>query len=165
MLALFLLLAGLVGAQEQCAQNCLECGQGTCFTCGNGYERDFLGNCLENIVDKCIIYSPSKECFACQPTFKMEERKCVKMTDGCINSDQGQCVDCGFGTISQNGKCTGTLNCKAFGQQPCTECREGYTLQGNKCVDNSAGCASVNPSNGICLSCKAGYFMSGLQCY
>lgn len=162
-LVVFLLVACTHG--QTCDQNCLDCQQGNCFACNTEFERDVFGACQSNVVDKCVIYGPGQTCFVCQPTFLLSNQSCTKMMDGCLNSDSGNCVDCGFGTTLNNGKCQGVLNCQQVTQQNCQTCSTGYTLKANVCVDNSPGCAQTNPSTGACLSCKTGYFMSGLKCF
>ena len=159
-IALFLLL--LSAAALDCAQGCVDCTQVGCTVCAPNYEATIFGTC-SNAIDKCVIYGPDDICFNCQPTYDLQGQLCVKKTSGCLAFNGGMCTECGFGTRLDKGLCTGVLNC-ASTSDTCEKCRDGYALRQNVCVDTSAGCAGVS-EKGACLSCKEGYFMSGLKCF
>lgn len=139
-IAALLLLALCVNAQSNCP-NCLDCGtQNNCRACADGYESDVRATCVGNVIDKCTFYNINKDCFSCQPTYKLTAGKCEKMMDGCVSANLDKCSDCGFGTTLTDGKCKGVLNC-ASPADNCSKCRDGYQLQGNICMDISAGCS------------------------
>jgi hypothetical protein len=95
----------------------------------------------------------------------MDMQTCVKNYIGCTNGgDQNDCYECGFGRQLDGNTCKGVINCDTYSEK-CTKCSEGYTLKNNICVDQSPGCAKVRPQDGLCESCKPGYFYSGYRCF
>ena len=74
-----LLLIGTVLAAN-CPDYCNDCDPSgkICFACKQDYELSVLGKCVSNVIDKCIVYGPTNQCFVCQPSFELSGNKCVK---------------------------------------------------------------------------------------
>jgi len=114
-LLLLFLIAGLVLA---CPPNCNDCDPegNVCFACGLGHELSVIGKCVpDSTIKGCTLYGPTNQCFLCQPTFSLDNNgRCLKNGSPCLSSDPADdnlCIECGFGTILNNGKCQGTINC------------------------------------------------------
>ena len=128
-----LLAALLLVLAAACPDNCNDCDPtgGICFACKENYELSVTGECYNaSTVARCTLYGPTKQCFLCQPTYSIENGACLKNGQACLATDPSddlKCVTCGFGTVEQNGRCVGTINCKTA-QATCTECAEGFTL-------------------------------------
>ena len=82
-IAIFLLFAFALS----CPSNCNDCDpQATiCFACAEGFEMNVLGTCVDsNTVPKCTLYGPTNQCFACQPTFTINNGQCLKDYSACL---------------------------------------------------------------------------------
>lgn len=79
-LILFAILIIGLTAQTKCSDFCNDCDPSgkVCFACKQDYELSVLGKCVSNVVDKCIVYGPTNQCFVCQPSFELSSNKCVK---------------------------------------------------------------------------------------
>ena len=79
LIPLILLLIGTVLAAN-CTDYCNDCDPSgkICFACKQDYELSVLGKCVSNVIDKCIVYGPTNQCFVCQPSFELSGNKCVK---------------------------------------------------------------------------------------
>lgn len=115
-IAVLCLLGLLVGAAG-CPNNCNDCdpsGQ-VCFACGEAFELSVTGQCISAVtIPMCTLYGPTQQCFVCQPTYSLGNGNCLKNGSPCLAtdpSDDTTCVDCGFGTFLQSGKCIGSINC------------------------------------------------------
>lgn len=75
---LFLLF--LIGCTLSCPDYCNDCDPSgnICFACKQDYELSVLGKCVSNVVDKCIVYGPTDQCFVCEPSFELSGDRCVK---------------------------------------------------------------------------------------
>ena len=75
-----ILLLFVLGLAMTCPDNCNDCDPSgnICFACAQNYELSVLGKCVGNIVDKCIVYGPTYECFVCQPSFELSGNRCIK---------------------------------------------------------------------------------------
>ena len=64
---ILILFAFLFLSYSSCPDNCLECDPSgsVCFACNHGLGMNVFGQCNQNIIDKCVIYGPSDECFNC----------------------------------------------------------------------------------------------------
>lgn len=67
-------------------------------------------------------------------------------------TDKTKCVSCGFGTVLQDGKCIGAINCETPSAQ-CSNCLDGFTLKDEACTDSTGDCQTVG-SNGVCKTCN-----------
>lgn len=159
-----------IRGQEGCLPNCALCNPDNtaCFACGEGYETDVFGNCYENVIKDCVIYTPLGQCLGCRPTFKLKSNKCSKDYTGCILFDNfgEKCFECGLGTSQDDeGKCVGIINCLEYSpEKSCSSCMEGYKLINGKCIDSTEGCAVVRLDDGLCQRCKRGFVNSGYIC-
>ncbi len=64
-----------------CPPNCLDCDSSAayCYACDEKFELTVTGTCVNsNIIDKCTVYGPTNQCYACQPSFQLSNGKCVK---------------------------------------------------------------------------------------
>ena len=78
-------------------------------------------------------------------------------------SDDAKCINCGFGTLLQNGACIGAINCNSSVSATCTACMSGFNLKNGKCIDNTGNCKNVN-SLGVCTLCNPGFKLVGYNC-
>jgi len=153
---------------SSCSNHCVDCDPSgnICYACEAGYEMSVIGKCVsDQIISKCVIYSPSNTCFACQPSFSLVNGKCIKIYSGCISTNpaDNSCLTCDFGTVLTGGSCKGSINC-INSSNPCQKCIDGFSLSNNICVDNTAGCLTVNKTSGLCVACKDGYNLIGYEC-
>lgn len=123
---IFILLLLILIAQS-CPNNCTNCDPdaSVCYACAFSFELNIFGTCVDSTtVSKCSLYGPSNICFACQPTYTITNGQCIKDYSACIDYDPSNntaCTTCAFGTVLQNSKCVGTINC-ANNTVICTSC-------------------------------------------
>jgi hypothetical protein len=137
-----------------------------CFACGEGFQLSVMGTCVDaHTIPNCILYGPTNQCFACEATYTISNGQCLKDYSACLEtdpSDDTACLNCAFGTVLANKKCTGTINC-ASSADPCPACLPGFTLGKGTCTDNTGNCLKAG-ANGVCVSCKDGFKLVGYSC-
>jgi hypothetical protein len=120
-----------VGADLNCQAFNLVTGD--CDTCSSGFYLDYTGHCAS-----------SSSCGFGQWSVNGE---CLNLPDNCLTVDSiglcTQCISTDFRV--EQGQCVYFKTCS--GQQ--------YLNTGGQCVSVSPDCASWNPSNGQCVTCKA----------
>lgn len=135
---------GLAGCQERqklgygpCVnpdRNCktFDLVSNNCVECEANYYIDFTGRC--SLKAKCASNQWSVN------------GDCLGIPDNCLKVDDlGLCVVCVTTDYRlQQGQCVYFKSCK--GQQ--------YLNSAGQCVDVSPNCATWNPSNGQCITCK-----------
>ena len=86
------------------------------MACNVGFELSKAGQCIDSsTISKCSLYGSEIECLACQPTYSLTNGQCTKDYSACLafsETDKNKCVSCGFGTVLQDGKCIGAINCE-----------------------------------------------------
>lgn len=123
-----------------CPNNCAECdSKGIhCIACSIGNQLTTIGTCVESsLVAMCTLYGADHQCRACQPTYSLSKGQCVKDYSGCIEydrNDTSKCLKCAFGTVLNDNRCQGTINCNGSALV-CTQCEIGFTLKNGNCVD------------------------------
>lgn len=128
-----LIILAILALSLACPDNCYDCDyMGTiCFACNEGFELSVTASCVDaNNVLKCALYGPANQCFACQPTYTLANGQCLKDSSACLALDPAEdtsCTQCGFGTVLQNKKCVGAINCKSE-SATCPKCEDGFTL-------------------------------------
>jgi hypothetical protein len=137
-----------------------------CFACGEAFELSVTGQCISAVtIPMCTLYGPTQQCFVCQPTYSLGNGNCLKNGSPCLAtdpSDDTTCVDCGFGTFLQSGKCIGSINC-ATSSPLCSKCADGFTLDNSACRDSTGNCKTVG-NNGVCVTCNDGFTLNGYRC-
>jgi hypothetical protein len=131
-----------VGADIDCKTFNLQ--KGNCDVCKDGFYLDYTGHCKK-----------SKTCGGNQWSVNGE---CLGFPENCLSVDSnGLCTACVSKEYRvQQGQCVYFKTC--VGQQ--------YLNVGGQCGDVNAACATWNPSNGQCITCKTeGTFpVSGVCC-
>jgi hypothetical protein len=119
-----------VGAEIDCHTFNLQTGN--CDQCKEGFYLNYAGLCQRNVPCGANQYSVNGECLG--------------FPDNCLSVDSlGLCTSCVSADYRlQQGQCVFFKRCS--GQQ--------YLNAGGQCADVNAACATWNPSNGQCITCK-----------
>ncbi len=123
----------------------------TCTSCGLGFALR-AGECIEcNTGDNnCIACSASNlnSCTRCASGFYINDnRQCIKCSSECKTcQSQEACMSCSDGfyldraLLSATGRCLACRStCKTCSRNAflCTSCRDGFSLEGTKCINNN----------------------------
>lgn len=119
-----------VGADVDCKTFNLQTGN--CDECKDGFYLDYRGLCAKDVPCGNRQWSVNGECLG--------------FPENCIAVDSlGLCTACVSADYRlQQGQCVYFKTC--VGQQ--------YLNAGGQCADVNAACATWNPSNGQCITCK-----------
>lgn len=188
------LLATCAFADEETAANgmckdgkdeyCAVCVSDKCGTCYASSLKTETGQCMavDPGVEGCSMYTAdSTTCSACADSTQwVGSGKCnkVDIADCLLQKDATTCLACD-GKVLDGGKCEGAAcstldaNCtscaKVSDKDTCVACKEGYKVEGEKCVEGttttettlkttSEGCN--DSADGKCALCKYGYYVN-----
>ena len=151
-----------IGSTVQVDSNCIECDKScqkcqtttqNCLICSSSYAF-FQGKCVDKcptglipIGGKCIPCNEKCEsCGTSMDTCSVCKKEYVQVGDTCL-IPQTSCSD---GFYFKDQKCYNCLNecTKCLSKEICTECRSGFLIQVNTCVEK----------------CSDGYFQSDNKC-
>jgi hypothetical protein len=102
----------------------------------------------------CATCSDYVFCLTCKPSYTLINRNCLCNTEANVVDDgSGVCKSCGFLSA-------GCYSCTyASGTTTCTDCIEGYALDGGACLACGMGCkvctATAGSTAGYCVTCFA----------
>lgn len=150
-------------AGTQCVAD-LSCNVGkTCTSCSLGFALRF-GECIQCTTGdaNCIACSPSNvnSCTRCASGFYINgNRQCIKCSSECKTcQNQDACMSCSDGfyldrvLLSATGRCLACRSrCKTCTRNAffCTTCREGFSLEGTKCIDENRVDYEATASSGV----------------
>ena len=189
------------GKCYSCSNGCKSCtGPDACTECENAYNLE-SGYCIMKTCEAGMyLNSETGECLSCPATCttcatvmsSSETPQCTSCAEGykldeatatCVELN---CSDAEYVKGNECLPCSGTIsNClTCSGENTCTVCENGFTLQNGQCVgiDCGAGtylnmsknpatcdsctspCATCSGSATSCTSCVDGYKLSGSSC-
>lgn len=189
------------GKCYSCSNGCKSCtGPDACTECENAYNLE-SGYCIMKTCEAGMyLNSETGECLSCPATCttcatvmtSSETPQCTSCAEGykldeatatCVELN---CSDAEYVKGNECLPCSGTIsNClTCSGENTCTVCENGFTLQNGQCVgvDCAAGtylnmsknpatcdscsspCATCSGSATSCTSCVDGYKLSGSSC-
>ena len=189
------------GKCYSCSNGCKSCtGPDACTECENAYNLE-SGYCIMKTCEAGMyLNSETGECLSCPATCttcatvmsSSETPQCTSCAEGykldeatatCVELN---CSDAEYVKGNECLPCSGTIsNClTCSGENTCTVCENGFTLQNGQCVgvDCGAGtylnmsknpatcdscsspCATCTGSATSCTSCVDGYKLSGSSC-
>ncbi|ESU40084.1 Variant-specific surface protein, partial [Giardia duodenalis] len=137
-------------------------GTTTCVTeCGNGYFKKDNGGSDGQIK----VCSPcAANCLACADETADKCTSCTADTYFLLaaTGSQGKCVSCGDTTsgVPNCAKCTAPAS--TGGKPTCSECSDGYKLEGGKCTSSSANRSALSTGAIAGISVAAVVVVGGL---
>jgi hypothetical protein len=112
---------------------------GVCLTCTSGYYLSAAGSCLATN-PLCATSNSNGYCLTCYSGYAVSGNTCVSLSS----------ID---------------INCQSWAGLRCTLCGNGYYINANGlCTLADQSCATFNPTNGNCVTCPAGWVISGTTC-
>ena len=166
------------GQCSACTTDCLDCENGTCTRCIEGYKLTFKGSGSVCMCEDC------EEGFSFIDSLTGERTRCADRHVACDKCTEYECVNCKEGFIAINGVCvsgnlneftydplTGNLvrcneiwsNCASCNEFQCMACFNSYSKVGNDCAKNCEyGCEGC--VNEVCTECAIGYWNSFNGC-
>ena len=149
-------------------EHCLNCFSNNnnieCSQCETGYILKNNRCEKEEIIPDCIT-GPNEKCKTCNSNPKLKNQ-CGTCNNGYYLSTDGNKLNCQSCNAIQNCiECSGTIN-----SIQCSECKEGFTIVDNKCIENRVSChigqdekcSSCKTEIGKeeeCATCNEGYFI------
>ena len=154
---LFIIISNIIRSEPSCKQGvnfCSRCNPVTklCVKCEKSiYKIDENGGCTyarkcifgENYCNECI--ENGSLCKTCQDDYYPDENGGCSYTDNCEISDKGICLECkkDFILIGLDANLkNGIRICKWLNSEDLQNCQK------------------INLSNGVCISCKEGYYLN-----
>jgi hypothetical protein len=154
---------------------------GYCLQCYSGYSLNQNGICY-TVVSNCKTYQLSTGiCLECIPNYYLN----INQTCQCIQCSQGYvliqgacfatlpfctnysttiyaCLQCASGYYLYNNTCYQMpYACLSMNGSQCASCMQGYQIYNGLCqLINNSTCIQYNLITGICLQCKAGYYLA-----
>jgi len=145
---------------------------GACLTCNSGWAISGT-TCvaLITINPYCATFS-GLTCTVCNAGYYIGTGGiCTAANPQCATYSMttGACLTCYSGWAVSGTTCVAlvTLNpwCLVFNGLVCTSCSAGYYIgTGGQCTAVNPQCATYSMTTGACLSCYAGYAISGTTC-
>lgn len=125
--------------------------------CNSSFYFNINTDQCENCISNCQVCTTGNTCQLCQIEYYLDlNMQCVQNCPGGTFPDvSGFCVRC-------PSSCT---NCSSY--QECTACANGYSLENNKCVNNSNPTCPQNCdvcfNSNSCIFCENGYFLNPIN--
>jgi hypothetical protein len=145
---------------------------GNCLTCYSGWAVSGT-TCvaLTTINPYCATFS-GLTCTNCNAGYYIGSNGICSVANAqcaTYNMNNGNCLTCYSGWAVSGTTCVAlsTINphCLTFTGLTCNACSAGYYIgTGGICTPVNPQCATYNMNNGNCLSCYAGYAISGTTC-
>jgi hypothetical protein len=118
----------------------------------------------------CITFNAAI-CTVCQSGYYIAINGiCSAVSSNCLtyNMNSGACLSCPSGYVLFGNYCFSYILqnpfCSTFSGISCTNCAQGYYFNSGICIKGNPFCATLNVNNGNCLTCVAGYTLSGTTC-
>lgn len=153
---------------------------GACLSCYYGYLLQ-SGNCVvadtSSPSDLLCARWQNGVCVQCAQSAYLSNGVCTQSNPLCktFDSANGACLSCYAGYNLNNGNCvvapqtqdnsapTDVL-CAKWDGKVCTQCSTGSYFKNGVCTQADALCKTFDNTNGNCLSCYAGYTLTGGSC-
>lgn len=163
---------------ESCA-NCTGPNNDDCEGCSVGY---FLTNGICSRCEAgCLECESLIMCNKCKDGFYLsgnnKDKDCIPCSAGCMTCEENgehQCTKCFPGYHQTTISGTNYVNCSPCpencdtcqnqnGQLECTDCRDGYYKEGDKCTRCDSSCSKCS-SKEVCSECIPGYLHQNNKC-
>ena len=180
------------GKCDDLCHTCIGPSKHNCTDCNSSYVLQSSTCSLHcpdgsyKMTDTCVRCH--EKCVTCDGPAESNCLSCSKMGEQLLYFESGHCVTtCLSGRYKDNDswscfQCAdGCLRCFGPSQEECTECQDGFFLDGQKCMQNCPShtlsddmnrkcvpcyeeCDTCNQTVSHCLTCKPGFYLSYGSC-
>ncbi|KAL7717799.1 Protein kinase domain containing protein [Entamoeba marina] len=163
---------------EQCPDECTSCHNSTyCLECVDNYVINYYNECVDKTEElkNCYHSIPGSSggCAVCKPGYYRLKTTCFECIDNCTTCHNDyECTICNDNYFVVTGltECISydeLTNCDNKTASGCSECSDGYYLNGQycySCESKTSDCESCNKRNGECLTCSNNYVLADSEC-